>query len=132
MILIETGQQGGGEGLVAMLRRIPGGFLQPVVIAVGTAMGDVPGHVFHKGTQAVFLVYDHLHVNGGGVSKQAVPPGFILLPRMDIRVIPESHRLDPFGTEGIDTAQGAGGAAGVHQDRGHGRDFLSGRMFSIV
>ena len=27
VVLIETGQQGGGEGLVAMLRRIAGGFL---------------------------------------------------------------------------------------------------------
>ena len=37
VILIETGQQGGGKGPIAVLRRIPGRFLQPVLITVGTA-----------------------------------------------------------------------------------------------
>ena len=107
VILIETGQQGGGKGLIAVLRRVPGCFLQPVLITVGAAVVNIACNVFYKRSKTVVLIYNDLHFNGGSVGQQTVPPGFIFLPRMNVRVVPKGYRFDPFGPERIDTAEGA-------------------------
>ena len=88
-------------------------------------MVDVGRHLPDKFPQAVVLHHPHLHPDGGGVGQQTVPPGFIFFPWMNVRVVPKGYRFDPFGPERIDTAEGAGGAAGVHQNRCHSRNFPS-------
>ena len=108
-----------------MLRRVPGRFLQPVLITVGAAVVNIACNVLDKRSKTVVLIYNDLHFNGGGVGQQTVPPGFIFFPWMNVRVVPKGYRFDPFGPERIDTAEGAGGAAGVHQNRCHNGNFPS-------
>jgi hypothetical protein len=38
---------------------------------------------------------------------------------MDVGIIPESHRLDALGAQGINAGKGAGGAAGVKKNGVH-------------
>ena len=71
--------------------------------------------MFHELPQAVVLLHPDLHADGGGMRQQAVPPGLILLPGVDVGVVPKRHRLDALAPQGIDAAEGAGGAAGVQQ-----------------
>lgn len=92
VILIGAGQKRGGEGGEAMLRGVFGGALQPVRIAVGAAMVDVIRHLPDKFPQSVILLHPDLHADGGGVFQQAVPPGLVFLPGVNVGVIPECHR----------------------------------------
>ena len=45
MVLVEAGQQGGGEGGKAVLRGVFRRSLDPVLVAVGTAVVNVPRHL---------------------------------------------------------------------------------------
>lgn len=89
-------------------------FLKAMPIAVCAAMVDVIGHVLYKRPQTVFLIYNDTHSDGGRIREQAVPPGLVLLPRVNIGIIPERDRLNSLSAEGINTAQRARCTAGVH------------------
>ena len=125
VVLVKAGQQGGGKGGKAVLRGVFGRALDAVLIAVDTAVLDVIRHMADKILQAVVLLHAHLHVDGGGVLQQAVPPGLVFLPGVDVGIVPKRHRLNALGPEGVDTGEGAGGAAGVHQDGIHEKDLAS-------
>jgi hypothetical protein len=124
MVLIEAGQQGRGESGEAMFRRIAGGALDAVLVAVRAAVVDVGGHMADEVLQTVILLNADLHADGWSVFQQTVPPGFVFFPRMDIGVVPESHRLDPLVPKGFNAGKGAGGAAGMQQNRVHKRPSL--------
>jgi len=119
VILIGAGQQGGGEGGKAVLCRILRRALQPVFVAVGAAVVDVSRHMADKVLQTVVLLYPDLHTDGGGIRQQAVPPGLILLPGVDVGVVPKRHRLDALAPQRVDAAEGTRGAAGVQQNAFH-------------
>jgi hypothetical protein len=119
VVLVEAGQKGGGEGGKAVLCGVLRRSLQTVGVAVGTAAADVPRHSADELPQAVVLTHPHLHIDGGGICQQAVPPGLVLLPGVDVGIVPQGHRLDALGAQRVDTGEGAGGAAGVEQDGFH-------------
>ena len=104
----------------AVLGGVTGRALDAVLIAVGAAVVDVSRHMLHELPQAVILPDPHLHADGGGVFQQAVPPGLVFLPGVDVGVVPKSNRLDALGPEGVDAAERAGGAAAVQQNGIHG------------
>ena len=116
MILIETAQQGGGEGGKAVLRGVFRRALDAVLIAVAAAVVDVLRHGAHELAQAVVLLYDDLYADGGGKLQQAVAPRFVFFPRMDVGIVPERHWLNALGAQRIDAGEGAGRTAGMHQD----------------
>ena len=131
--LIDAGEKGRRKGGEAVLGCVAGGLLQPVGVAVAAAVVQVPRHRLHKGPQAVLLPDPDLHADAGGVAQKAVPPGLVLLPGVDVGVIPEGHGLDALAPQGLDAAQGTGGAAGVHENGLHGRrSFLRGIFPSIA
>jgi hypothetical protein len=119
VVLVGAGKQGGGESGKAVLCGVAGGLLQPVTVAVAAAVVDVSGHMLHKFPQTVVLLDTDLHADGGGVFQQAVPPGLVFFPGVDIGVIPECHRLDALGAQWLDAAERAGSAAAVQQDLIH-------------
>ena len=102
-----------------MLRGVFGGALQPVRITVGAAVVDVIRHLPDKFPQSVILLHPDLHADGGGVFQQAVPPGLVFLPGVNVGVVPECHRLNALFPQGIDAAQRAGSAAAVQQNSFH-------------
>ena len=102
-----------------MLCRILRRALQPVFVAVGAAVVDVSRHMADKVLQTVVLLYPDLHTDGGGIRQQAVPPGLILLPGVDVGVVPKRHRLDALASQRVDAAEGTRGAAGVQQNAFH-------------
>ncbi len=119
MVLVGAGKQGGGESCKAVLCGVAGRLLQPVPIAVAAAVVNIRGHMLHKFPQTVVLLDPHLHADGGGILQQAVPPGLVFFPGVDIGVIPERHRLDALGAQWLDAAERAGSAAAVQQDLIH-------------
>lgn len=124
MVLVEAGQQRGGEGGKAVFRRILCRPLDPVLVAVGAAVVNVPRHVADEVPEAVILLDPHLQTDGGGVLQQTVPPGLVLLPGVNVGVVPKSRRFNALGPEGVKAAHGAGGAAAVEKNGFHGHASL--------
>ena len=119
VVLVKACQQGGGKVGEAVLSSVTGRALDAVLIAVGAAVVDVSRHMLHELPQAVILPDPHLHADGGGVFQQAVPPGLVFLPGVDVGVVPKGHRLNALGPKGVDTAERARCTAAVEQNGIH-------------
>ena len=113
MVLIQAGKQGGSKSGEAVFGGIFGSALNPVLVTLGAAVINVACHMADKVLQTVVFLNPDLHSDGWRVFQQAVPAGLILLPGMDIGIIPESHRFNALGTQRINAGEGAGGTAGV-------------------
>ena len=128
MLLVGADKQRRGEAVKAVFRGKPGSLLQPHRVAMAAAVVDILRHSAAELPQAVVLLHDQLHTDGGRVGHQRVPPGLVLLIRVDIGVEPVGHRLDPLAAQLVDTGHGAGGAAGMHQRFFHSFSFSAAHL----
>jgi hypothetical protein len=91
-----------------------------MLITPGAAVLDIIRNMTDKLPQPVVFLYDDLHVNSGRVRQEAVPPGLIFLPGVNIGIEPERHRFDALCPERVDAGERTRCAARMQQDFFHG------------
>ena len=131
MLLIGADEQRGGKAVKAVFGGEPGRLLQPHRVAVAAAVVDILCYRAAEVPQAVVLLHDQLHADGGRIGHQRVPPGLVLLIGVDIGVEPVGHRLDPLAAQLVDAGHRAGRAAGVHQCFFHSFSFSAASLPSV-
>ena len=102
-----------------MRRRVFRRLFHTDAVAEATAVGDILGDIADEVSQAVLLDDMKLHADTRRIAFQCVTPCRIFLVRVDIRIIPQRHRLDALGAERIDAVNGAGRTAAMHKNAIH-------------
>jgi len=115
MLLVGGDEQGGGEAVKAAFFCLPGGLIEPELIAFDAAVFNVISHGSYKGPQTVVVALDERQRNGLGVVPQTVPPGTVFRKGMDIGVIPEPGYIVVISPKHVNALIGAGGAADMQK-----------------
>ena len=102
MILIRTDEQRRSELVIAMLGGIARGLLEAKRVAGRAAVIPVRVDRFDKPAQSVFVLDFQLEINTFRVLNKRILAHFVLFHRMDVRIIPETHRLDALLPQGVD------------------------------
>ena len=118
MILIRTDEQRRSELVIAVLGGIASRLLEAKRVAGRTAVVPVRVDRFNKPAQAV-LVFDlQLEINAFRVLNKRILAHFVLFHRMDVRIIPETHRLDALLPQRVDARDRAGRTADMKKCSG--------------
>ena len=92
VVLIGADEQGAGETLESVIRGVPRRLLQPQAVALAAAVIQILRHQAAELPQAVILLHDELHADGGSVGHQRVAAGLVLLIGVDVGVEPVGLR----------------------------------------
>ena len=102
MILVRTDEQRRSELLVAVLGGVTRGFVKAKRVAGRAAVIPVRVDRLDKPAQAVFVLDFQLEIDALCVLNERILAHFVFLHRVDVRVVPETHRLDALLPQGVD------------------------------
>ena len=102
MILVRTDEQRRSELVIAVLGGIASRLLEAKRVAGRAAVIPVRVDRLDKPAQAVLVLDIQLEMNAFCVLNERILAHFVLFHRMDVRVVPETHRLDALLPQGVD------------------------------
>ena len=101
-----------------MLGGVARGFLKAERIAGRTAVVPVGINSFDELAQAVLVLNLQLEINAFCILNERILAHFVLFHRMDVRIIPETHRLDALLPQRVDARDRAGRTADMKKCSG--------------